>query len=169
MSKIEIFDNLIPENEQIIIKSLLSSDMFPWYYNSQTIRDSLQNRSQFTHTFYKENSILSDNFDILLNCFNPYISEFKTHCINKMKANLNIAHSDRKILNPHVDLLTSGITYLYYVNDSDGPTRFYESKWNNKKIYPKQGRIVRFPSNMLHTGDVPRKHDRRMVINIIFE
>lgn len=169
MNEIEIFDNLIPGNEQIIIKALLSGDSFPWYYNPQTIDTTLRNRSQFTHTFYKENSILSDNFEILIDCLEPYIPEFKTHNLNRIKANLNIAHSDKKIIEPHRDLPTHGISYLYYVNDSDGPTRFYESRWNIKKVFPKQGRMLRFPSNILHTGDVPRKYDRRMVINIIFE
>ena len=169
MNNIKIFDELIPENEQLIIKALLSYEFFPWYYNPQTILTTLRNRSQFTHTFYKENKIYSDNFDILVDCFQPYIPEFKSHKINKIKANLNIAHSDKKILEPHQDLPTSGVTYLYYVNDSDGPTRLYESKWFPKKVYPKQGRLIKFPSNMFHTGDIPRKYDRRMVINFVFE
>ena len=86
---------------------------------------------------------------------------------------------------PHTDYFgnkSDSITALYYVNDSDGDTYFFNkfqynedddkidiSQYKNlkivKQISPKKGRMVLFNTSQLHSGSHPIDHDKRIVIN----
>lgn len=114
--------------------------------------------------------------------------------LNRCKVNLQFRapeHAKGKYNWPHND--TSNlpieqqkriITALYYVNDCDGDTHFFNPSnfkkvdHNNKewikdinsltikqKISPKQGRMVLFRSDQLHAGSHPITSDYRIVIN----
>ena len=61
------------------------------------------------------------------------------------------------------------VTYLYYVNDSDGPTTLYNSNEEKIIIHPKQGKMVRFPSNTRHSANVPFNYETRIVLNMVFD
>ena len=68
---------------------------------------------------------------------------------------------------------------MYYINDSDGDTIiFNESYIDNKpesnftirkKITPKQGRIVIFPTSLYHSGSHCVDNNVRCVLNINIE
>lgn len=82
---------------------------------------------------------------------------------------------------PHIDHFTkaSGLfTMIYYVNDSDGDTIvFNESYYGypikeftlHKKITPKKGLMVMFPTNTFHCGSHPINSKARIVINLNFQ
>lgn len=66
---------------------------------------------------------------------------------------------------PHTDFGTPHWVVLYYVNDSDGDTVFFDNNNNIiKRVTPKKGRIVLFNGNILHSGGIP-KENPRCVIN----
>ena len=77
-----------------------------------------------------------------------------------------------------MDTDLDGISYLYYVNDSDGPTRLYPKmksfndfiyqKYFPQKIHSKQGRLIKMSTKVWHTSDIPRKFNRRIVGNFVF-
>ena len=79
---------------------------------------------------------------------------------------------------PHTDNgRTDALSLIYYVNDSDGPTYFFNTKITDKnpqdgkviaKIHPKAGTGVVFESARFHAGTLPSEHPNRMVINIVF-
>ena len=163
-------NNFITIEEQEEIKKIFCSDTISWYYNPTTILNNKRNRPQFTHRIYADGKVCSDHYSLIHKIFSKVIPEFQTHTLNRIKANLNLAHSNRKILPPHQDLSGGeGIVYIYYVEDSDGPTIIHENRFKKIKINPKQGRLVRFPATTLHSGNVPRKYERRTVINFVFE
>jgi hypothetical protein len=81
---------------------------------------------------------------------------------------------------PHSDSTEKNVmTFLYYVNDSDGPTTLFDQHDSvdesclfdeltiHKKIDPKQGRAIIFDSNRLHAGAWPSQN-KRFVINATF-
>ena len=108
--------------------------------------------------------------------------------IFRCKINLQTKASEEtrgKFNAPHCDLGTSSeekyLTALYYLNDSDGDTYFFNEtldeindikNLNNlsvlAKVSPKAGRLVIFPSNITHAGSHPIDSTHRVVINYNF-
>jgi hypothetical protein len=77
-----------------------------------------------------------------------------------------VPHTDLKFENgnsiPH-------LVCLYYVNDSDGPTFFYDNDLNVvKKVSPSKGTAVIFDGDTLHAGSNPILTPLRFAININF-
>jgi hypothetical protein len=71
---------------------------------------------------------------------------------------------------PHVDSNDGEkFTFLYYVNDSDGQTVFFEDGKIVCDATPVRGTGVLFPSNTVHAGQVPAMNKSRYVINCLFE
>jgi len=66
---------------------------------------------------------------------------------------------------PHVDLPFDHLVVLYYVNDADGDTVFFNEKNEIiKSVSPKRGRVVAFDGSIYHGGGVP-KNGPRCAIN----
>jgi hypothetical protein len=93
---------------------------------------------------------------------------------NCTENNYNIPHTD--------DPNPKNFTAVYYVNDSDGDTfifnELYNPNWTTtptekltlaKRVTPKAGTAVVFPSAQLHAGSNPIQTPSRWVINIMFE
>ena len=71
---------------------------------------------------------------------------------------------------PHIDSPNPHNVCLYYVNDSDGDTIFFESKDSNNiigRIKPKKNRAVVFPGNIYHANYWP-VIGPRVIINMIW-
>jgi len=70
---------------------------------------------------------------------------------------------------PHPDFLQKDhITILYYVNDSDGDTYFFDGQECIDRVSPAKGMAVMYPSCTMHAGSTPTKTDTRVVINMCF-
>ena len=70
---------------------------------------------------------------------------------------------------PHPDFHNKDmITVLYYVNDSDGDTFFFEGPECVNRVSPVKGTAAVYPSNMVHAGSTPTKTETRVVINMCF-
>ena len=128
---------------------------------------------------------VGENANTIINQFN-FLSEFKTHKLKRAKLNLNVSQKKRSALLPHVDNEDErSISLVYYVIDSDGPTVLWPNQFLNdirfdvrdvlkdslfarKRIHPKQGRMVKFPSNMIHSANIPHNFNKRIVLNMVF-
>jgi len=71
---------------------------------------------------------------------------------------------------PHPDNRDpSFLTCLYYVNDSDGDTLFFNDNDHCiAKASPVKGTGIIYPSCTVHAGSTPINHETRVVINMIF-
>lgn len=70
---------------------------------------------------------------------------------------------------PHPDSRREDcITILYYVNDSDGETFFFEGDECIARYKPMKGNAIMYPSNTWHAGSTPVEHETRVVINMVF-
>ena len=77
---------------------------------------------------------------------------------------------------PHVDFYAPHHSLLYYVNDSDGDTVFYNERFKGdtnmrkfsveKRITPKKGKAVLFEGDHYHSAGIPKHTLRRLVINL---
>ena len=177
---LNIIENAIPLGCQKIVKEIAENKGLEWFYTDQTISvDYNFNKHQFTHMLYKDDTgPCSDVYDKIMEFFQ--FPEFKTHSLVRAQFNLNTPYK-RKYIDDiiHVDAYDSDhVSYLYYVHDTDGPTTFYDSnvdivkykpsRWHKRTVHPKQGRMVKFSSNIKHSSNVPFKYERRIVFNVIF-
>ena len=93
--------------------------------------------------------------------------------IYRIKSNLNVnqtGYNQDNIQPPHTDSSHKSCSSLiYYVNDADGDTVFFDDDMNIvDRVSPKKNRAVMFPSNMIHAGSNPIKSNVRIVINFVF-
>lgn len=96
-------------------------------------------------------------------------------CSLKYKQDIKLKDS---VNQPHFNFYHEhGYTVVYFVNDSDGDLIIYNEKFQNKpndkltiwkKITPKRGTVVVFPSNTLHSHNFPVKNPFKITINFNF-
>ena len=194
-----IIDDLLPVPIQDVIHELLIGPAFPWTFSNYSVSminlDELfhtnePNREhiQLRHRFMDDDKITSDYYDFI----EPMKLVFESHIRSKVlttyriKSNLLINQRGPFIQPPHVDtleLIEDGVdclgykSLLYYVNDSDGDTIFYNEYFTGQpvglvteqqRVTPKKGRAVIFDSNQIHSGSCPSVTDTRIVINCVF-
>jgi len=186
---IEIIDDIINTDLEIKIYEAMTSIHFPWFYQKKGTVNNIErdikgvyDAPQFCHVFYKrENGITEKNSenchiaDLLLTAYMDYkqtnISLLRSKANFQCQSPIN-GNEKRKFNPPHVDLIDAGdyITAIYYVNNSDGDTYFFDDDYNViKKVSPKMGRLVVFDGNIFHAGNHPIKSQERIVINYGFK
>ena len=68
---------------------------------------------------------------------------------------------------PHTDLDLPHQVLLYYVNNSDGPTYFFDDDYKMvKMVEPKKGRFILFDGCNIHASSFPMKSQYRIGVNI---
>jgi hypothetical protein len=169
-----IIKDLLPQSYKKEIQDALLGDVFPYYLNKNIVPNVKESSSQFTHTLYRDGQVESNAFNLIKPMI--YFIEDKTNTafkkIERIKVNLRAKTiNDNYELNIHTDMEQDNYkSFLYYVNDSDGDTLFFDE--NNKitnSITPKENSGIFFDSNIKHTSQAPIKNDYRVVINFIFE
>jgi hypothetical protein len=124
-------------------------------------------------------------FEIIRPIIDNFIKreKIKDFYLHKIKINTlfqKIDYQPYYFNTPHQDSTDEEFsTLLYYVNDSDGNTFFFDSNEIDSKsfinlkvedmIYPKIGTGIVFKSNQYHASSNPIKNQRRLVINIVFK
>ena len=90
--------------------------------------------------------------------------------IFRIRAGMFIQNQNNIPHQSHIDRDDFHYTMLYYVNDSDGPTKFYDHKDGEvvKMVDPKKGRAVLFTGDTYHASSSPRNHSNRIVLNYNF-
>ena len=185
-NKILIFDDIIDLEYQERIKNILLGDeifegyYFPWYFTQdvtkQKDKDS-QKRSAFFHGYVRD----SDTIGIIDSVFHYLIVPLLENACNRIgKQSVNVIQG-RSFLqlpinykgeredSPHIDTSDDHFVMLYYVCDSDGDTIIYNEQEKSdrytvqKKITPKQGRVVLFDGSYYHTAEQPLNNIRCVV------
>ena len=198
-----VVDDILTLQEQNDIGNLLTSNYFPWYLSeyytvSKEHHDkfkhflNVKEHIQMVHQFYMardedpeyKTEAVSDRkeiIDVLIKKIARYLKKDKL-IIARAKANLqhNVTGNKKEYFNtPHVDEPSlKHWVCIYYLNDSDGDTLFFEGdeetavKKKELKIIhsvsPKKGRFLFFKGNILHTGKHPINTNVRIVINMDF-
>ena len=162
--------NVITNTQILSLERLVSDESFPWYYSSITLGNGeKKDKGQLVHMLYEEGKV-KDNYSKLILQFFGRLPEFQTHNFIRAKINLTTPYKNSNEY-PHTDLETpNSISYLYYFHDSDGPTFFYPNWWKKIKVHPKRGKLVRFPSNLKHSGTTHSEGDtQRIVVNFNYD
>ena len=89
--------------------------------------------------------------------------ELETNLMKRAHMTLHLPNESRfgKPHNPHVDSHDDHLVALYYVNDTDGDTFFFDER---KQVYhqetPERGKMVVFEGAIWHSSSSPSKNER---------
>jgi len=183
-----------------VLEEVMADDgQFDWYWNSGTIYktddgtviDSKTiDNPQFTHTLVSNNKILSTFYHFFSEMIGIVENEVGCKVKNIIRVKANLMFKDATYPTDchngaHVDFFDNTvITFLYYINDSDGDTIFFSDFLNHKedkedenitelvevhRETPKAGMGLLFKSNQLHSSSPPKYTNRRMVMNYVLQ
>ena len=184
IDKIYVFDDIIEKDYQNKIKNILigegryNDEDFPWYYiDDVTASGDYENqkRGAFVHDYvHYEYGIESDFHYLFLDLIKKSCSKLKIKEVDALQGRsflqlpTNIKRED--VDSPHIDMQFKHFVMLYYVCDSDGDTIIYNEKTISekgftvqKKVTPKQGRVVLFDGALYHTAQQPNNNIRCVV------
>jgi hypothetical protein len=184
----DIVDNFIPSFYQKAIHDSIVFEQTPW-----TIIDGvsgsnpnvsvpgvsiLKTQTGFYHVCFGDNQVYSNLFYTIRPMIDA-ISHFQKTPVKtllRIKVGMFIKSGEIGSNSPHVDFSDEHKTMLYYVNDSDGDTIFYNENYKtiknsksfsvDQKVNPVMGRAVLFDGLKFHSSSPPFLNDRRVVINI---
>jgi hypothetical protein len=100
--------------------------------------------------------------------------------ITRIKSNILTKSSNSGYHSPHIDHDFEHKVFLYYVNDSDGDTIFFNEFWSSDnpateetlteqiRVAPQQGLGVVFDGFQYHASTSPQDNKFRCVVNIPF-
>ena len=188
-NKVLVFDDIIDLEYQEKIKNVLIGEetfndyYFPWYFTQDVTNQkdkNSQKRSALTHQYVISEddtdtvgTIDSLFHDLFIPLLNKACNKVDKQNISIIKGRsflqLPINYKGKKEDTPHIDIIDSHFVMLYYVCDSDGDTIIYneQKKSDNytvqKRITPKQGRVVLFDGNFYHTAEQPTDNVRCVV------
>lgn len=176
----KIIENCVSHYQADEIESIFLDKFTSWWYAPTTLGGEYNPTSQTVYdTFQLEHPIMDNGrYDspytqMILSLSNKIFADLNIHVLNyrRIKVNqlLKSTVSDYKHHPVHVDDTADNvISLIYYINDSDGPTYFFDRNGNClDKIHPKKNQCVVFASNLLHASSSPNIFDRRLVINYV--
>jgi len=193
-----VLKDLIEPKYQIFFLELINNNTFPWYHADNIIRGrtkEFENFKNITETHALEHvlylspkGINSHYYEV----FQPIINNFEKRTKFKVKEMLRcrlrrtfptVGHTLDKYNYPHTDLNDKQDykSLIYYFEDSDGDTVWFNEKFELNKPTPdllnikpaerqtpKKGDGVWFEGNQYHAGNNPVNYNIRTVINFDF-
>jgi hypothetical protein len=178
ISKFYINEDLSNKVEQVFTQRSI-----PWYYNSSTydatdeevsmLKTTTVDSPQFVHILFDDTGINSPFFEDSISVLKESF-DFNTIDMLRAKSNMTLNVSGYTI-NHHQPIHTDGNpnvhkTFIYYVNDTDGDTMFFDKDLNIiERITPKKGMGILFDSDIRHAAQNPIKHYQRVVLNFVWK
>ena len=187
---IKVLDNFLTKSYHKELLGIMSSANFGWYYNENISYKSGENPEDvtprldeygFSHIFWDENGMRDTPISML---WKPGLYQImdvvNTDFILRSRGDMTMYTHREFVHDPHVDYPFKNISTVYYINDSDGDTIFYNQRHPGKgqpmpdklevrdRVSPKANRLVFFEGDVIHTGMSPNKHKNRIIINSNF-
>lgn len=168
MKKIE---NFLPNSFHQEIKNLVSSDSFPWFFhdNCTDENSNIINNYGFSHLIFDSNRNFKSNYFDFFYPICYFINDINKVIRIRVGMQTKVSETTNHINQMHHDFnnLKNDKIALYYVNDSDGDTVFF----NNKKEEffrqkPKENLAILFNGDILHSSSHPKNNPYRIAINI---
>lgn len=197
---IRVIENCIPKEQQDFLEGYCSNIKLDWHYlyKSNYLPDALVGADdktvklaqipgyydfpQMTHVMYDGTGTGTDTLGDIFPMLAGVLHDGKL-VLGRMRINMLFPLRDFPLHaagNPHIDNSDMGedsFTALYYLNDADGDTIFFNETYKDDipdqltiddTYTPKKGTMIIFNTYHIHSGCLPSK-GRRMVININFK
>lgn len=158
----EVIDNFLSEDDHRVIYDVMLGYDFPWFYNDRVNHTPVEGENldlQFGHNFYRLGRPTSDYFPLL----EPLWEKLKAVALLRVKGNLNPITAEPYVGGWHRDFDIECKTAVYYVNTNNGYTEFQES---GERVESVANRLVRFDSDMVHSGVTSTNTKARVLLNI---
>ena len=165
----ELIDNFLDKEELESVESVLLSNKFPWFLNSQIDKKSSyyvgRDNLQFSHTVYDKDDRKSD----WLQHFACLLERMNIFTLLRVKVNY-LTRTEKKVTHDfHVDIEDSNApkninTSIFYLNTNNGVTIFEDTK---EEVESVSNRMITFPGYLRHTGTTHTDKDvsYRILIN----
>jgi hypothetical protein len=184
--KMLIVDNFISRENQKILLDYVCSNKLPYriypthiFSENDVLQGKVHAPDQLSHFLYMHGEPeASGHVKILRPIFDAI--QRRVGEITMFRAKVNITTPHPQFMGyepqvPHTDMAYDDgrkiphHVCLYYINDSDGPTYFFNEKYELlDAVEPKMGRGVIFNGDKLHSGSNPVKNPFRFALNINF-
>lgn len=187
---IEVVDNFVPQDyrQQLIDYTIYNRD-FPWFFLYSMSGAERPINISGTHVADHQHGFQHTVMDHRANYGSPYedlftplaariIDHFQTNIhLVRIKIGMVMPMEGGGVAHPHVDYKSPHKTLVYYVNDTDGDTVFYDQWYDGtdrldftvqQRVQPKAGSAVIFDGLQYHSTSYPTK-DVRAFININYK
>lgn len=164
--------NPLPVCMEDQLEQICSSTQFPWYFIKETtwLEEGVGNydSSSFSHVLVMDYVPVSNHYDLFESAFRCIAEVAKQPFSDIYRARLGLLYPDGKQHhNPHVDFEFPHTTALYYINDSDGSTHFFDGENIIHRQPPEKGRMITFDGQEVHASASPSK-GVRIALNVNF-
>ena len=176
----KVYDNLVSKESQDKIENVIFSRYegynFPLYYSSNLTGDKNSNFKEeergFSAEIYGGNSNERGsghpNFPFFLHPLYEICQKLNYNIWEIYRARTFMMMKQETSIStlPHIDLDYPHMVCLYYVNDSDGDTLFYDRSKKNiiGRVTPKKGRCLIFNGYVnFHSASTPTLNDRAII------
>jgi hypothetical protein len=160
----QVINNLLDEQEFLEIQRVMTSPMFPWYYQDSVAEKGQEDHPDFYFSHLLYNTDTKEQSPFFKVC-EPILKKAKIEGLFRAKANL-YPNLGRVVENlPHIDFPFEHLGAIFYLNTNDGVT-----------ILTHEGKDVRIESiaNRLLIFDASKEHqsthctDKKVRLNINF-
>jgi len=160
----KVVDDFLDKNLFTDIYNIMTSDVFPWYFNNDIIHSKpekiLIDNFQFTHNFYMDYAPNSSYFNLI----KPILYKLNAVAILRVKSNLltrteKIKEHEIHIDNKYVDNYKIAILYI---NTCNGYTKLKD----NTKIDSIENRALFFDPSINHQSTTCTNAKARFNMNI---
>lgn len=157
--KYKVIDNFLSEEDHDIIKTLTTGSQYmPWFLNNQVSGEDLDPMDYyFTHIFYSDYKINSNNFHI----FEPILKKLDCKALIRIKGNFYPGTEKIRKHTNHKDYDFSHNAAIYYVNENNGCTVLNDSI----EIESKANRVLIFDPQVPHCSTTCSDEKYRITIN----
>ena len=188
----QIINDFVKPRIQDELETLFLGNNFPYFFNKEScvpagykeyenedkrltgatlIDENTIEAPQFMHLVVSDGAVNSEAYKNVAPIINKVIDLVDgDYFVAKCKVNMNLIdiRFEGKHHTPHIDNgFDDQITAIYYVNDADGDTFFFDDDGKvTKRITPKKGTLVMWKGKIFHAKSSPIKTTSRVVINI---
>ena len=167
-----VINDLLGDTHFKVIKDIVLGNNFDWYFHDSGHLENEPNKQYpielhgFTHIAYSLDS--QSNY---LSLFQPIVYGMvdalglTSYQLVRLKLNLTLNVGKQVEPQIHTDI-NNGFTGLYYFNNSDGDTLFYENENIVHRQTPQENCLVVFNSDIPHSAQLPLVSTKRCVLNI---
>lgn len=177
---LNIIDNFVKPRIQDEIENVFTGTNFPYFYTAESVELDIKDTvmpdknaldvPQFFHMFVMDGKINSQHYNLITPVTNKIIDTVDVDCyVSRCKVNVNTVDTrfGDRYHTPHIDnAFEDQLTAIYYVNDSDGDTFFFDEEGKvTERLTPKKGRLVWWKGRIFHAKSSPIKTPQRLVLN----